>query len=63
MQPLDRVGLAAVDERPVRAYSLGMRQRLGLAAALLGGCAPASWPGESTTANGLFRGRLWKNGC
>jgi ABC-type multidrug transport system ATPase subunit len=34
-EALDRVGLAAVDERPVRAYSLGMRQRLGLAAALL----------------------------
>ena len=32
---LDRVGLAGVDKRPVRAYSLGMRQRLGLAAALL----------------------------
>jgi ABC-2 type transport system ATP-binding protein len=32
---LERVGLAAVDERPVRAYSLGMRQRLGLAGALL----------------------------
>ena len=32
---LDAVGLGGVDERPVRAYSLGMRQRLGLAAALL----------------------------
>jgi ABC-2 type transport system ATP-binding protein len=32
---LDRVGLAGIDRRPVRAYSLGMRQRLGLAAALL----------------------------
>jgi ABC-2 type transport system ATP-binding protein len=32
---LDRVGMLAVDERPVKAYSLGMRQRLGLAAALL----------------------------
>jgi ABC-2 type transport system ATP-binding protein len=32
---LDRVGLAGVDNRPVKAYSLGMRQRLGLAAALL----------------------------
>jgi ABC-2 type transport system ATP-binding protein len=32
---LERVGLAGVDNRPVRAYSLGMRQRLGLAAALL----------------------------
>ena len=32
---LDQVGLAGVDGRPVRAYSLGMRQRLGLAGALL----------------------------
>jgi ABC-type multidrug transport system ATPase subunit len=32
---LARVGLAGVDNRPVKAYSLGMRQRLGLAAALL----------------------------
>ncbi|MBB6626385.1 ABC transporter ATP-binding protein [Nocardioides sp. KIGAM211] len=34
---LDRVGLGAVDDRPVAAYSLGMRQRLGLANALLRG--------------------------
>ncbi|MEO7745095.1 MAG: ABC transporter ATP-binding protein [Actinomycetota bacterium] len=33
---LERVGLGGVDERPVAAYSLGMRQRLGLANALLG---------------------------
>ena len=32
---LDKVGLGEVDGRPVRAYSLGMRQRLGLANALL----------------------------
>ena len=32
---LARVGLAGVDKRPVHAYSLGMRQRLGLAQALL----------------------------
>jgi ABC-2 type transport system ATP-binding protein len=34
---LELVGLGWVDRRPVRAYSLGMRQRLGLAAALLRG--------------------------
>ena len=32
---LGQVGLDAVDDRPVRSYSLGMRQRLGLAGALL----------------------------
>jgi ABC-2 type transport system ATP-binding protein len=32
---LAAVGLSGVDKRPVRAYSLGMRQRLGLASALL----------------------------
>jgi ABC-type multidrug transport system ATPase subunit len=32
---LERVGLGGVDDRAVRKYSLGMRQRLGLAAALL----------------------------
>jgi len=32
---LERVGLGAVGRRPVKAYSTGMRQRLGLAAALL----------------------------
>lgn len=34
-EALERVGLAGVDGRPVRVYSLGMRQRLGLAGALL----------------------------
>ena len=34
-ESLERVGLAGIDERPVKQYSLGMRQRLGLAAALL----------------------------
>lgn len=34
-EALERVGLSGVDRRPVRAYSLGMRQRLGLASALL----------------------------
>jgi len=34
-EALERVGLAGIDRRPVKAYSLGMRQRLGLGAALL----------------------------
>jgi ABC-2 type transport system ATP-binding protein len=34
-EALDRVGLGGIDRRPVKTYSLGMRQRLGLAAALL----------------------------
>jgi ABC-type multidrug transport system ATPase subunit len=34
-EALDQVGLAGIDNRAVRKYSLGMRQRLGLAAALL----------------------------
>lgn len=34
-EALDRVGLGGVDSRPVKAYSLGMRQRLGLAGAIL----------------------------
>jgi ABC-type multidrug transport system ATPase subunit len=34
-EALEQVGLGGVGRRPVRAYSLGMRQRLGLAGALL----------------------------
>ncbi len=34
-EALSRVGLGGVDGRPIRAYSLGMRQRLGIASALL----------------------------
>jgi ABC-2 type transport system ATP-binding protein len=34
-EALDRVGLGHVGDRPVKAYSLGMRQRLGLASALI----------------------------
>ena len=34
-EALEQVGLAGVGSRPVKAYSLGMRQRLGLAGSLL----------------------------
>jgi ABC-type multidrug transport system ATPase subunit len=34
-EALEQVGLAGIDNRAVKKYSLGMRQRLGLAAALL----------------------------
>jgi ABC-type multidrug transport system ATPase subunit len=34
-EALERVGMAGIDRRPLKTYSLGMRQRLGLAAALL----------------------------
>jgi ABC-2 type transport system ATP-binding protein len=34
-EALERVGMENVDERPVKAYSLGMKQRLGLAGALM----------------------------
>ena len=34
-EALEQVGLAGIDRRPVRSYSLGMRQRLGLAAAMV----------------------------
>ncbi|WP_296103158.1 ATP-binding cassette domain-containing protein [uncultured Corynebacterium sp.] len=54
---IERVGLAAVADRPVRSYSLGMRQRLDLATALLG------WPRNiimDEPMNGLdLAGMLW----
>jgi ABC-2 type transport system ATP-binding protein len=61
---LDRVGLADAAGRRVRGYSLGMRQRLGLAAALLGDPAalildePANGldPAGMAWLRGLLRG-------
>jgi ABC-2 type transport system ATP-binding protein len=61
---LELAGLTAAADRPVGAYSLGMRQRLGLAAAMLGDPAvvvldePANGldPAGITWVRGLLRG-------
>ena len=68
-EALERVGLGGIDRRPVKAYSLGMRQRLGLAAALLRTPAaahpgradqrarPAGHPRDPRAADRAQRGR------
>src|SRR4051812_49492604 len=56
---LEQVGLGGVGRRPVKAYSLGMRQRLGLAGALLRrpGLLGAAGPPERARPQGIARGR------
>ena len=56
-EALDRVGLAGVDSRPVKAYSLGMRQRLGLAARAAARPACSSWTSRPTAWTRRASGR------
>ena len=61
---LDRVGLGGVDERPVAAYSLGMRQRLGLAHALLPTTAGRGcWCSTSPPTASTRRASARSGGC